>query len=160
MENLEKNLPENISTKYLTFYLAKEMYGIEILKVREIIGMMDITPVPQTPDFVKGLINLRGKVLAVIDLRTKFGFEETEYKNETCMIIVDLIEKQIGLIIDSVCEVVDIPTSVMEKTPSFGASINTDFIKGIGKIEKQVVILLNIEKVLSSEELLKIESLA
>lgn len=159
MQDLEKKLPSNISGKYLTFNLAREMYGIEILKVREIIGMIDITPVPQTPNFVKGLINLRGKVIAVIDLRTKFNLEEAPYSNETCMIIADLIEKQIGLIIDSVCEVVDIPESNVETTPSFGASINTEFIKGIGKIEKQVIILLDIEKVLTSEELIKVQSL-
>ncbi|NUM36328.1 MAG: purine-binding chemotaxis protein CheW [Candidatus Brocadiae bacterium] len=159
MQDLEKNLPGNISGKYLTFNLAKETYGIEILKVREIIGMIEITPLPQTPNFVKGLINLRGKVIAVIDLRTKFGLEEKPYSNETCMIIADLVEKQIGLIIDSVCEVIDIPDSSVEKTPSFGSQINTAFIKGIGKVDKQVIILLDIEKVLNSEELVKVQSL-
>ncbi len=149
----------NISGKYLTFRLANEMYGIEILKVREIIGMMEITPVPQTPGFVKGLINLRGKVIAVIDLRTKFNLEEKAYTSETCMIIADLVEKQVALVIDSVCEVVDIPVSGVEETPSFGASINTAFIKGIGKMEKQVIILLDIEKVFNSEELVKVQSL-
>lgn len=149
-----------IGGKYLSFMLGNETYGLEILKVREIIGMLDITPLPQTPAFVKGVINLRGKVIAVLDLRTKFGLEEKAYSNETCMIIVDLINKQIGLIVDSVRDVVNIPDSNIEKTPAFGVKVKIEFIKGLGKLGKTVAILLDIDKVLTSEELVAMETIA
>lgn len=145
--------------KHLTFMLANEKYGLEILKVREIIGMIDITPLPQTPSFVKGVVNLRGKVIAVIDLRVKFGIEEKEYTNDTCMIIVDLDNKQMAVIVDAVCEVADIFQENVEETPSFGVKVKIDFIKGIGKLADDIVILLNIDKVLTSEELVLIDSL-
>lgn len=150
----------SISAKYLTLMLGNETYGLEILKVREIIGMIEITPLPQTPAFVRGVINLRGKVIAVVDLRSKFGLEAKEQTNETCMIIVDLVTKQIGLIVDSVHEVTDIPEQNIEKTPSFGVRVKVDFIKGIGKVGTNVVILLDIEKVLTSEEMVVIDAIA
>lgn len=154
--------------KYLTFRLANEGYAIEVLKVREIIGMINITPVPQTPNFVKGVINLRGKVIAVIDLRMKFGLEQMANTRETCMIIVDLKNKEIGIIVDAVREVRDISASDVDETPSFGVRVNTDYIKGIGKIaaeskdadshdaKQEVVIILDIDKVLSNEELMSV----
>lgn len=146
--------------KHLTFTLANETYGVEILKVREIIGMIDITPLPQTPAFVKGVINLRGKVIAVIDLRTKFGLEAKEYSNETCMIIVDIANKQMALIVDAVQEVVDLPQANIENTPSFGIKVRLDFVRGIGKMGDRVAILLDIDKVLTNEELVLVESVA
>jgi len=148
----------NTSEKYLTFNLGGEQYGIEILKVKEIIGIMDITKVPRTPDFVRGVINLRGKVIPVIDLRTKFGMEKIADTEQTCIIVVDILVEdnpiQMGIIVDSVSEVLDIPHSDIEETPSFGTAVTTDFIKGIAKTKGGVKILLNIEEVLSKGEII------
>lgn len=139
--------------KYLTFVLNHEEYGLEILKVREIIGLMEITPVPQTPAFIKGIINLRGKVIPVIDLRLKFGMPEAEYTKETCIIVVNIDNRLMGIIVDTVSEVLDINAKDIEPAPSLGSSIKTDFILGMGKIKGKVKILLGIDKVLSLEEL-------
>ncbi len=144
--------------KYLTFRLAEEDYGLEILKVREIIGMMDITPVPRTPEYVKGVINLRGKVIPVVGLRMKFGMEEKEYTEETCIIVVDVNGMEIGIVVDRVLEVLDINSGDIEDAPSFGANVDTDYIMGIGKSEEKVTILLDISKVLSNEEIEGISS--
>ena len=139
--------------KYLTFVLADENYGIEILKVREIMGLMDITSVPRTPDYVKGVINLRGKVIPVIDLRLKFGMSELEATEETCIIVVNVGTVEIGTIVDNVSEVLDIPAGEIEDPPSFGADVDTRFILGMGKSDGQVTILLDIDRVLSDSEL-------
>lgn len=138
--------------KYLTFFLGGEEYGLEILKVREIIGMMDITAVPRTPDFVKGVINLRGKVIPVIDLRLKFGMPAAEQTDETCIIVVDVGEMEMGIIVDKVSEVMDIGADDIEDAPSFGIDVDTEFILGMGKAESKVTILLNISRVLSAAE--------
>ncbi len=145
--------------KYLTFVSGNEEYGIEILRVREIIGVMDITTVPQTPDYMKGVINLRGKVIPVIDLRLKFSMPEEKYTQETCVIVVEVNNTHIGIIVDSVSEVVDISTSEIEETPPFGQGIDTSFMMGMGKVKEKIIILLNIEMVLSSEELEQIKQI-
>ncbi len=145
--------------KYLTFVTGDEEYGIEILRVREIIGVMDITTVPQTPDYMKGVINLRGKVIPVIDLRLKFSMQEEKYTQETCVIVVEVNNTQIGIIVDSVSEVVNISSSEIEETPPFGQGIDTSFMMGMGKVKEKIIILLNIEAVLSSEELEMVEQL-
>lgn len=123
--------------KYLTFQLAEEEYGLEILKVKEIIGLMDITQLPRTPDFVKGVINLRGKVIPVIDLRMKFEMTEKDVTDKTCIIVVEISEGnqnvQIGLVVDEVLEVLNVSTDDLEETPKFGVSLNTDFILGMAK---------------------------
>jgi len=143
--------------KYLTFSLADEEYGIGILKVKEIIGMMSITSVPQTPGFVKGVINLRGKVIPVVDLRLKFGMESTEYTERTCIIVVEITsnsrEVLIGIVVDAVSEVLNIREDDIEDTPTFGARLNTGYILGMAKVDGEVKILLDIDKVLSSEEI-------
>ena len=142
--------------KYLTFKLAGEEYGLEILKVKEIIGVMDITRVPRTPDFVRGMINLRGKVVPVIDLRTKFGFESTDATDETCIIVVEIDREgesiQTGILVDSVSEVLDIPGEDIEDTPNFGEGVETRFILGMAKSRGGVKLLLDIERVLSGSE--------
>jgi len=138
--------------KYLTFVLAGEEYGLEILKVREIIGMMPITAVPRTPEFVKGVINLRGKVIPVIDLRLKFGLPAAEQTDETCIIVVDVGQMEMGVVVDRVSEVLDIAGEDIEDAPSFGAAVQTDFILGMGKSEDKVTILLDISKVLTAGE--------
>ncbi len=145
--------------KYLTFKLANEEYGVEILKVRELIGIMDITAVPQMPVHMKGVINLRGKVIPVVDLRLKFGLEEIEHTEQTCIIVVD-VGKEIGIIVDTVSEVLDIKGANVEPPPSMGGSVDTSFILGMGKVGDAVKILLDIDKVLTTEELLNVASTA
>jgi len=154
------NNPEtnSLEGKYLTFILNNEEYGLEILKVREIIGVMDITPVPQTPSFIKGIINLRGKVIPVVDLRLKFVMPEIEYTKETCIIVVDISNRLMGIIVDTVSEVLDIAAKDIEPTPSLGSDIKTDFILGMGKIKGKVQILLDIDRVLTLDELALIAS--
>ncbi len=143
----------SMAGKYLTFALAEEEYGLEILKVREIISMSEITSVPKTPPYVKGVINLRGKVIPVIDLRLKFMMEEASYTNETCIIVVDVDGMEMGIIVDHVSEVLDIPGGEIEDAPEFGASVNIDFILGMGKAEGRVTILLDISKVITTGDL-------
>lgn len=145
--------------KYLTFMLSNEEYGVEILKVREIIGIMDITAVPQIPSYVKGVINLRGKVIPVVDLRLKFGMDSIEYTEQTCIIVVD-VGSLMGIIVDTVQEVLDIDGSQIDAPPPLGASVDTSFILGMGKVKDDVKILLDIDKVLTSEELAQIEEAA
>lgn len=146
----------NPESKYLTFSLGKEEYGISILKIKEIIGMMPVTPVPRTPAFVKGVINLRGKVIPVMNLRLKFGMEEIPYTERTCIIVVETGGIQgtllIGIVVDSVSEVLNIKNSDIEETPVLGADLDTNYILGIAKINVGVKILLDIDRVLSANE--------
>jgi len=156
LEQVNKALKER-EGKYLTFALAQEEYGLEILKVREIIGYMDITAVPQTPHHVKGVINLRGQVIPVVDLRAKFGMETAEITEESCIIVVDTMQGsrnfQTGIVVDHVQEVLDITGSDIEDAPQFGSSVDTDFILGMGKVADTVKILLDIDKVLVGDNL-------
>jgi purine-binding chemotaxis protein CheW len=148
--------------KYLTFTLAEEEYGIGILKVKEIIGMMAITSVPRTPKFVKGVINLRGKVIPVMDLRLKFEMPAIDYTDRTCIIVVEIdtdeLTIQIGIVVDSVSEVLNIREEEMENTPSFGTQVDTAYILGMAKIDSGVKILLDIDRVLSTGELKAMEA--
>lgn len=150
--------------KYLTFTLADEEYGIGILKVKEIIGMMPVTSVPQTPEFVKGVINLRGKVIPVMDLRLRFGMEATDYTERTCIIVVEIAGPagavMIGIVVDSVSEVLNIKGEDIESTPAFGTELDTEYILGMAKIEGGVKILLNIDRVLDAEEITSLEKAA
>lgn len=143
--------------KYLTFALGPEEYGLEILKVREIIGYMEITAVPQTPHYVKGVINLRGQVIPVIDLRTKFGMDTTDVTEETCIIVVEINQVSrvfnTGIIVDHVQEVLDIADENIEDAPQFGSSVDSNFILGMGKIGNSVKILLDIDTVLNNTNL-------
>jgi len=142
--------------KYLTFALANEEYGLEILKVREIIGYIDVTAVPQTPHHVKGVINLRGQVIPVVDLRAKFGMETTGVTEQTCIIVVEITQSgrkfNTGIIVDRVQEVLDIAGKDIEEAPQFGSSVDTDFILGMGKIGDKVKILLDIDRVLAGAD--------
>jgi len=146
--------PKN-DNKYLTFALGAEEYGVEILKVREIIGYIDVTAVPQTPSHVKGVINLRGQVIPVIDLRAKFGMATTDVTDETCIIVVEITQNSrkfnTGIVVDRVREVLDIAGGNIEEAPRFGASVNTDFILGMCKVGDAVKILLDIDKVLAGD---------
>lgn len=144
--------------KYLTFLLAEENYGIEVLKIREIFGMQQITGVPGMPEYVKGVINLRGRIIPVIDLRLKFGFEEAEYDKETCIIVVAIEDVLVGIIVDTVSEVVDIPSDDIEQSPSFGAETPTEYLLGMGKVKDRVVILLNVGQIFSVNEIKSLEA--
>jgi len=143
--------------KYLTFKLAEEDYGISLLKVREIIGMMPITSVPRTPDFVKGVINLRGKVIPVTDLRLRFGIPEIDYTERTCIIVVEIAGEggtmQIGIVVDAVTEVLPVREEEIEPAPTFGASVDTRYILGMANMENTVKILLDIDQVLTNGEI-------
>lgn len=149
--------------KYLTFRLAEEEYGLVLLKVKEIMGLMSITKIPRTPEYIRGVINLRGKVIPVMDLRVKFGMEAIADTNETCIIVVDVSSKEssvlIGILVDSVSEVLDIAVGEIEETPEFGAEVDTDFLLGIGKTEERVIMLLDIDKVMSTGEFATVEEL-
>lgn len=150
--------------KYLTFSLANEEYGIGILKIKEIIGMMSITTVPRTPEFMKGVINLRGKVIPVIDLRLRFKMEPMDYTDRTCIIVVEIGTQagtvQIGAVVDSVSEVLNVVGNDIEETPSFGTKLDTEYILGMAKMEGGVKILLDIDKVLNDEEIAVLEKAA
>ena len=143
--------------KYLTFKLGPGHYGLEILKVREIIGLIGITAIPLAPDHVKGVINLRGKVIPVVDLRLKFGMEENEATAETCIIVANVGDREIGVLVDQVSEVQYFDAANIQEPPTLGAGIDTDFILGIGKVGDHVTLLLDIDRVLIASE---IESLA
>jgi purine-binding chemotaxis protein CheW len=144
--------------KFLTFRLADEEFGVEILKVREINKIMDITAVPRMPAHMKGVINLRGKVIPVIDLRLKFGLPEAEHTEQTCVIVIN-VGREIGIIVDTVSEVLDIKSQNIEPPPAMGKSMDASFILGMGKVGKAVKILLDIEQVMSSRELAAMEAL-
>ena len=149
--------------KYLTFALGREEYGLRILTVREIIGYMEITAVPRVPRYVKGVINLRGQVISVVDLRAKFGMDPAERTDQTCIIVVETAAPgagggaggrtlSTGVIVDRVSEVLSIAADAIEDPPAFGTSVRTDFILGLGKIGQGVKILLDIDRVLAADE--------
>jgi purine-binding chemotaxis protein CheW len=141
--------------KLLSFCLGTEEYGLDILAVREIIGLIDITPLPRTPDYLKGVINLRGKIIPVMELRARFEMQSVKYTDETCIIVVDVpsvgeVESRLmGVVVDTVREVLDIPTAAIEPPPEFGCGIPLDFITGIGKAKDRVVIVLDAAKVMN-----------
>jgi purine-binding chemotaxis protein CheW len=146
-----------LAGKYMTFKLANEEYGLEILKVRELIGLMEITRVPGSPDFVCGVINLRGKVIPVVDLRLKFGMTATQATDQTVIIVVQLAFRNgsitMGVLVDEVLEVLNINAGQIEPPPSFGStSLDAEFILGVGKAEKRVIFLLDIDRLLTSQE--------
>src|SRR2546426_974881 len=139
--------------KFLTFLLGDEEYGIEILRVQEIIGILPITTVPRVPKYIRGVINLRGKVIPVMDLRLKLGLESQEETYATCVIVVQSSSGLIGVIVDKVCEVLRIDASDIEDAPVFGGDVDTRCILGIGKSNGKVRLLLDLEKVLSNDDL-------
>ena len=146
--------------KYLMFFLDEEYYGIPILKVNEIIGLMEITTIPRTPSFMKGVINLRGKIIPVMDLRLKFSMAERPYDEQTCIIIVEIVIQNkkhfIGLVVDKVAEVVNVYSSDIEMPPQYGQDCEESFLTGIGKVKEKVVMLLDIEMIVNCHEVVKI----
>ncbi len=155
--DVQVTLGQRLAGKYMTFKLAAEEYGLEILKVRDVIGLMEITRVPRTSEFIRGVINLRGKLIPVVDLRLKFGMEMTELGEQTVIIVVQFSigerELTMGILVDEVQEVLDISSDRIEPPPDFGSSkVDTQFILGVGKSEHRVIFLLDIGRVLDSGE--------
>lgn len=150
--------------QYLTFVLGGEVYGVSILVIREILEYQEPTSVPMMPDFIRGVINLRGSVVPVVDLSLRLGKQSSEVGKRTCVVIIEISHEeekmQIGVVVDAVNEVLDIAPENIEAAPSFGAKIRTDFISGMGKIDDHFVVLLNIDHVLSVEELSMIDQAA
>lgn len=144
------------SQKFLAFYLNEKNYAFQILKVNEVIQLPEITPIPKTPEYVKGIINLRGQIIPIIDLRLALKMDKTEYDKQTCVIIVKMkvgnIEKMIGFIVDCVSEVFEIEAANIDVPPNFGERLNNDFLKGIGKVKDKIVMLLDIDKILTKRD--------
>jgi purine-binding chemotaxis protein CheW len=150
--------------KYLTFQLANEEFGIRVLKVREIMGVQEITAVPQTPSHIKGVINLRGKVIPVIDLRLKFGLPPIAYTQRTCIIVTQVAAEQastilMGIVVDAVSEVLNLSQQEIEDTPDFGEDIGADYLLGMAKVKGKVKILLDIDRILSTQDLQKLNAI-
>jgi len=147
--------------KYLIFHLGNAEFGIQVQKVREIMGVQDITQVPQTPMHVKGVINLRGKVIPVVDLRLKFGMEGVEYTHRTCIVVVQVSSPRgamlMGVVVDGVAEVLQVAPADIEDTPSFGQDVAVPNIMGLAKIKGKVKILLDIDQVMGAHDLMALE---
>ncbi len=144
---------DTMEDKYLIFRIDDEEYGIAIRDVIEIIGIQNITDLPDMPPFVKGVINLRGKVIPIIDVRLRFGIREREYDRRTCIIVVSISDVLVGMIVDSVSEVIDIPPDDIEPPPTIRKGEASRFIKGLGKVEEDVKILLSTDKLLFDDEI-------
>jgi len=147
--------------KYLVFHLGEEEFGIQVQKVREIMGVQDITQVPQTPPHVKGVINLRGKVIPVVDLRLKFAMPAKEYTQRTCIIVVQVAGERgimlMGIVVDGVAEVLQVAGADVEDTPSFGKEVEIPYVMGLAKLKGKVKILLDIDQVMTARELARLD---
>jgi purine-binding chemotaxis protein CheW len=152
-KSAKKDIEGEKKAQYVTFTIGSEIYGVDVLKVQEIIGMTQITHVPNTMPFMKGVINLRGLVVPVIDIRIKFKMSERDYNNFTVILIVEVKNRMIGMIVDTVSDVVEIPITNIQDTPHFSTSIETDFIKGIGNDVSQLIIILDVDRILSYDEI-------
>jgi len=133
--------------KFLSFFLGNEEYAIEILKVQEIIGLLPITPVPKMPSYVRGVLNLRGKIVPIMNLRVRFGLPTVEDTEETCIIVIQEEKHLMGIVVDKVSEVADIETQQIEQVPSFGITGNSEYLSGIGKLKESVKMILDVHKV-------------
>ena len=152
---LVKEENSTTSSRYLTFIIEKEQYGIDIGSVIEIIGMQKITQVPEQPDYVNGVINLRGKITPTIDIRTRFKKERIEYDERTCIIVLDINTILVGVIVDRVSEVNTISHDTISEPPAFNADFSNRFVRGIARVEEEIIILVNIDKLLSENELIE-----
>lgn len=155
---------DQLAGKYLTFRTGDEEFGLGILKVQEIIGLMKVTRVPRVPEFIRGVINLRGKVIPIVDLRSRFNLPAEEDTSRTCIVVVQVEagtnQVTMGIIVDEVSEVLDVSADAIEPPPKFGGSVETEFLHGIGKVGAKVIMLLDIDRVLSSEQLEAVEQTA
>jgi purine-binding chemotaxis protein CheW len=156
MQNQSINV-DSRAGKYLTFFLANEEYGVEILKVQEIIGRMPITPVPLTSRYIRGVINLRGKIHPIMDLKIKFGMGQSQIKDETCIIVIKTASLMMGILVDKVSEVVNVASDDIENTPSFGADVTPEYFLGVGKTGGRIRLLLDIEKVITALDVINLK---
>ena len=143
----------------VTFSIADEEFGVDILKVQEIIRTMEISKVPRSPDFVEGVINLRGKVIPIIDLRRRFGLAHKQHDKNTRIIVIEMTDVIVGFVVDAVSEVLRIPTSTVEPPPPVVAGMDSEYISGVGKLEGSLLILLDLDKLLSSDDMAMLSSL-
>lgn len=150
--DLKKDFDSKELLQLVTFRLGNEEFSLDILRVQEIIRHMDLTRVPRTPDFVDGVINLRGRVIPVLDLRKRFGLPSDERTNETRIIVVDVDNKTVGLKVDAVSEVLRLPADTVEPAPAIVTGAESDYIKGVGKLDGRLLILLDVEKILTKTE--------
>jgi purine-binding chemotaxis protein CheW len=155
----QSNRDRETLEQIITFKVAKENYGVEIQMVKEVLRQREITRLPKAPAFVKGVINLRGDVIPVIDLREKFGFEEEEYTDKTRVIVVEVDQKSIGMIVDSVSHVVRLAESQIEPPPALVGGVSSEFIRGVGKFDDRLVVLLNINKILTMDEKMELRKM-
>lgn len=144
---------KSMGHKYLGFRLDDELFGFELLSVREIIRMIDVTPIPRSPAFIRGIINLRGKIIPVVDLRKKFCLPARDDTDVTCIIVVDIGNTETGVVVDRVAQVLSFENSEIEESPSFSGKGDTDYIQGIGKRDSKVVVLLDVAKIMAAEEI-------
>ncbi len=158
-DDMDEEMEDTQEDKYLTFVLNREEYGIEIKHVIEIIGIQNITSVPDMPHYIKGVINLRGKVIPVMDVRIRFNINEQAYNERTCIIVITVSEQLVGLIVDEVSEVLDIPKASVEPSPKVNRGEGSKFVQGMGKVGDAVKILLSADKLLFEEDLEKIAAL-
>lgn len=158
-DDMDEEMEDTQEDKYLTFVLNREEYGIEIKHVIEIIGIQNITSVPDMPHYIKGVINLRGKVIPVMDVRIRFNIKEQAYNERTCIIVITVSEQLVGLIVDEVSEVLDIPKANVEPSPKVNRGEGSKFVQGMGKVGDAVKILLSADKLLFEEDLEKIAAL-
>jgi len=145
--------PVAAAGEFLTFTLGAEEYGVDILKVQEIRGYDAVTRIPDTPDFIKGVVNLRGAIVPVVDLRLKLRLGSAEYNSFTVMIVLNIARRVVGIVVDSVSDVIQLAAGQMHAAPEFGSQVDTRFISGLGTVDERMLILLDIEKLLSSQDL-------
>lgn len=160
LDDYDEDDEDTQKDKFLTFQVGTEEFGISIRHVTEIIGLQKITDVPDMPDFIKGVINLRGKVIPVMDVRSRFKLESREYDDRTCIVVVNIKDKSVGLVVDRVSEVADIPESQIEPPAQIGSGTASRYIQGMGKIDEDVKILLDVDRLLYEDELESISQAA
>jgi purine-binding chemotaxis protein CheW len=156
---MESNIVQSRKERYLTFFLGEEQYGISIDRIKEIIAMMKVTQVPKTPQYMRGVINLRGSIIPVVDTRLRFGMEQQAETMHTAIIIVEVEKVNIGFIVDRVEEVASIDTARLSEPPKFGSHIDTDFICAMAQIEENVVMILDVLKLFEADELVSLEQI-
>ncbi len=146
-------------SQLISFAVGDEEYGLDILGVKEVIRIRQITRLPKAPSFVKGIINLRGDVIPILDLRDRFGLEHQEYTNTTRVIVVDVDDKLVGMVVDEANQVVRIPADQIDPTPPIVGTLSAEYIRGVGKLDERLIILLNIDRILTTEEKVELEEM-
>ena len=158
MEDIRKKLNGSL-LQLVTFSIDEEEFGVNILKVQEIIRIMEITRVPRSPEFVEGVINLRGRVIPIVDLRRRFGLAAIAHDKDTRIIVIELNSLVVGFIVDAVSEVLRIPADTVEPTPPVAAGVDSEYISGVGKLQDRLLILLDLDKLLTAEDLPRLNSI-